>query len=535
MSMLDTPAGAAPAISAATPGHASARTRHAATRLPPAWIAAAVLAVLTLAYAPTLASMAAVWFSNDTFLHGVLIAPLAGWLAWRERAALGGLPLRPSVSGFGALALAGLAWMLATLADVDVTRQYAVVAMVPAALWAVFGAAPVRRLAFPLAFLVLMVPFGDAFIPFLIDLTADATVFLLQATGMPVYRDGNTFSIPSGTWSVVEACSGIRYLIASVTLGALYAYLTYRRWTRRLAFIALSVAVPIAANSVRAWMIVMIGHLSDMRLAVGVDHLVYGWLFFGIVMLLLFRIGARWREDGVAAAPRPAAALQRTAAPRALLPAALACMAFLLAWPLLARMALAGGGVPEDIRLAAPPAPPGWQAAALPMRWQPQHAGRPAIVVQAYRAARAGARPVALRIAHYPLQHAGAGPVGYGNRLVPPDDKEWRLLSDTLLAPSVTGAPFTLREARVAGPGERWLVWRWQALPGHAGAGTVDYKLQLALRRLLGRPASGTAFLLVAPLDDGIDAHAAARRDLSALLAQLLPTLTEGCDHGWRR
>src|SRR4029077_9557246 len=141
------------------------------------------------------------------------------------------------------------------------------------------------------------VPFGEALIPPLINFTADFTVGALQLTGVPVYREGSFFTIPSGNWSVVEACSGLRYLIASFTLGALYAYLTYRSLKRRLVFIGLSIIVPVLANGVRAYLIVITGHLSDMRLAVGIDHLIYGWVFFGIVMLLLFWIGTFWRED----------------------------------------------------------------------------------------------------------------------------------------------------------------------------------------------------------------------------------------------
>ena len=106
------------------------------------------------------------------------------------------------------------------------------------------------RCAFPLAYLLLAVPFGEALIPPLIDFTADFTVTALQLTGIPVYREGSFFTIPSGNWSVVEACSGLRYLIASFTLGTLYAYLTYRSLKRRLIFIALSVIVPIIANGV---------------------------------------------------------------------------------------------------------------------------------------------------------------------------------------------------------------------------------------------------------------------------------------------
>jgi exosortase len=129
-----------------------------------------------------------------------------------------------------------------------------------------------------------MVPVGEALIPYLIDYTAAFTVAALRVSGVPVLQEGNLLTLPNSQWSVVEACSGLRYLIACVTIGLLFAYLTYRSWTRRVLFIALSVAVPIAANWIRAYLIVFIGYTSDMQLAVGVDHLIYGWIFYALVM-----------------------------------------------------------------------------------------------------------------------------------------------------------------------------------------------------------------------------------------------------------
>jgi EpsI family protein len=115
-------------------------------------------------------------------------------------------------------------------------------------------------------------------------------------SGIPVYREGLDFVVPSGRWSVVEACSGVRYLIASLTVGALFAYMNYRSIQRRIIFVLMALVVPVIANWLRAYMIVMLGHLSGNKLAVGVDHLLYGWVFFGIVILLMFIIGARWAE-----------------------------------------------------------------------------------------------------------------------------------------------------------------------------------------------------------------------------------------------
>ena len=78
------------------------------------------------------------------------------------------------------------------------------------------------------------VPFGEALVPKLMDWTADFTVAAVKLSGVPVYREGTHFVIPSGQWSVIEACSGIKFLIASLMGGSLYAWLMYRSPGRRL-------------------------------------------------------------------------------------------------------------------------------------------------------------------------------------------------------------------------------------------------------------------------------------------------------------
>src|SRR3712207_2283490 len=117
--------------------------------------------------------------------------------------------------------------------------------MIEAGIVAVVGLRVAREAAFPLAFLLFAIPFGEFLIPTLIDRTADFTVMALSASGVPVYREANHFVIPSGAWSVVEACSGLRYLIASLMIGVVYAVVSYRSTRRRLAFIAAALVVPI--------------------------------------------------------------------------------------------------------------------------------------------------------------------------------------------------------------------------------------------------------------------------------------------------
>ncbi|MBK7593524.1 MAG: exosortase A [Betaproteobacteria bacterium] len=255
------------------------------------------LALLVAAYWTTVRGMVDIWARSDTFAHGFVVPLISLWLVWRHRANLAGVNTRPAFWVLALVAVAGFGWLLGELAEVNALRQFAFVVLMILAVPAIAGLDVARRLAFPLAFLLFAVPFGEFLLPQLMEWTATFTVLALKASGIPVYREGLHFLIPSGSWSVVEACSGVRYLLASVMVGTLFAYLTYQSPVRRLAFVAVSIVVPVLANWLRAYMIVMLGHLSGNRIAVGVDHLIYGWVFFGVVMLLMFWIGARWRED----------------------------------------------------------------------------------------------------------------------------------------------------------------------------------------------------------------------------------------------
>jgi exosortase A len=260
-----------------------------------ATVAGALLAVSAL-YWDTFASLVAIWERSDTFAHCFLVAPISAWLIWLRRKELAAAPLSVSVWGVGAVVVLAFGWVVASIASIQVGQQLCAVLLVPAVVVALAGVRAARTIAFPLAYLVFAVPFGEALVPTLMDFTADFTVAALRLTGIPVLRDGLYFSIPAGDFEVAEACSGLRYLIACVVLGLLYGYLAYSSWRKRAVFFLVCVVAPIVANGIRAYMIVLIAHVSEMRYATGIDHLVYGWLFFAFLIAALFWMGGRFRD-----------------------------------------------------------------------------------------------------------------------------------------------------------------------------------------------------------------------------------------------
>ena len=248
-------------------------------------------------YQETGIAMVKIWARSDTFAHAFFVLPISLWLIWRQRDRLLSCTPKADLSVLRYQGGIGFLWFLGTLAFVNALTQLSFVALLVLTVPAVLGWHVTRIILFPLGFLFFSVPLGEFLMPQLMMWTANVTVFALRLTGVPVYREGLQLIISSGQWSVVEACSGIRYLIASMTVGALFSYLSFTSTKRRILFFSVSIFVPVVANWMRAYFIVMLGHLSGNKLAAGVDHLIYGWIFFGLVIFSMFIIGARWSES----------------------------------------------------------------------------------------------------------------------------------------------------------------------------------------------------------------------------------------------
>jgi exosortase A len=475
---------------------------------------AIVLAVLApfFIYAGTAHSIVSIWNSSETFAHGYIILPISLWLIWKRREALARMSPAPCWPALLALAACGFGWLLAEMGDVQVVRQYAFAAMLPLTVVVVCGLRISWAIAFPLAYVLLAVPFGEVFIDPLINLTADFTVWAVQMTGIPVLRDGSNFSIPSGNWSVVEACSGVRYLIASLTLGCLYAYLTYRSRKRQLLFILLAILVPIAANGMRAYMIVMIGHLSGMALATGVDHIIYGWLFFGLVMFLMFWIGGRWREDVSGPAASPGQVLGASVA-------VIACLAF---WPLYASFSLRANA--SDTPASLQGFRPSWNAGQPFTLWTPQLNKAAATLNQTLEK---DGRQVGLSMRYYRNQTQGAGLISSTNQLVGDIEKDpWRRTGSGARVEQIGERQLQLRETRLRGPDGALVVWQWYWIDGRFTANDYLGKLLQAKERLLMRGDDGAGIMVYAHYDENPDtARAALRSFLAAQLPAMESTL----------
>ncbi|MFT3960023.1 exosortase A [Propionivibrio sp.] len=495
---------------------------------------AAIIVAEFVLYRETALSMVAIWARSDTFAHGFLVFPISLWLIWRERRALAAMEPMPNAWLALGIGCAGFMWLLGEMATVAPLSQFALIGMLVMAVAAVLGVRLTRRMGFPLAFLLFAVPFGEFAMPQLMEWTANVTVLCLRFSGVPVYREGLHFIIPSGSWSVVEACSGVRYLIASLMVGTLFAYLNYQSLKRRLVFIGVSCVVPIIANWLRAYIIVMLGHLSGNRLAAGVDHLIYGWLFFGIVIMAMFWIGSRWREDD-----EPASAGRSAAVPyradnygQALLTAVLAAVVLTGVWPF-AEWRIERNAKPNIATLGVPAEIPGWtgEAGGVPA-WTPHYNNASAYLRQIYGK---DGRSVGLYVGYYRNQGAERKMVSSNNVLVKSDDRNWLRVSGGRRASVVQGASIDVRTAELRSPAnnERLVVWRWYWVNGRLTSSDYLAKAYTALFRLLGQGDDSAVVIAYVAKDAADDPHAVLQEFIEAAAPAIEQVLRKARDaHG---
>ncbi|MFZ4535393.1 exosortase A [Propionivibrio sp.] len=269
-----------------------------ATRL--AWFFTALLfVIILLAYRDQVSLVLQSWETMPSHAHGYVVLLVVAYLVWEKRGALAGVSQAPSKGGMAALVLSSLAALAGQLVSAAVVVQFSVVLMLQSAVWAVMGDRYFRILFGPLNFLFFAIPFGHDVLPTLMDWTANATVIGLRASGVPVFQDGRFFIIPSGSWSVIEACAGVRYLLTSFFVGTIFAYITYTSWYKRLIFVIWMLLLSLFANWLRAYVIVMAAHLSNNQWGLGLSHLAFGWVIFAVVVLVSFAVGVRWRDANI--------------------------------------------------------------------------------------------------------------------------------------------------------------------------------------------------------------------------------------------
>lgn len=490
---------------------------RAASRMPVAWrqhglmLAAIGVALLALFRADA-AAMATTWWTSTTFQHCLVVVIVVGWLVWQRRHDLAMLTPTAWAPGLGLVAAGGAAWLVGEAGAVTVLRQFGLLTMIEGAVVTLLGPVVARGLAFPLGYALFLVPFGEWMEGPLQAVTVRLAMPLLHLLG--IAADANGVVIHAGRYwfEVAEACSGAKFVIAMLAVGVLVAQLCFTGWRRRAAFLAACVVVPVLANGIRAAATMAVANWTSVEAAAGFDHIVYGWVWFALVMAATLAIGWRWFDKAPDARAFDPAVIQRSVRHRlALIPAAMLTVAVaggFAAWG--TSVAARQTAVPPNLVL---PEVAGWHRVPLGEEtpWRPYYPGADRRLIGRY--ADAAGDSVDLAVALYAGQRDGKSVVAYGTGAV--GEEPWLRVADL---PPIAGAT----AMRIAAPGqngstlERVVTTRY-TVGDTATTSPAIVKLATLRGHLLGGSQVATAIHLSAAAAPGHDPVAAIERFASAL------------------
>jgi exosortase len=163
-----------------------------------------------------ISSAVGIWAVSEIFQHCFLVFPGAIYLIWQERSVLQQLPIRPAWQALPVVCGQLVLYVVGVAGDIQLFMHVAAFSLLPTLIWLVIGNRAAYHIIFPLMFMLFAIPIGEELVPWLQEITADMAVYLLQLTGVPLFRTGLYIEVPGGKFLVAEACSGISFFIASV-------------------------------------------------------------------------------------------------------------------------------------------------------------------------------------------------------------------------------------------------------------------------------------------------------------------------------
>ncbi|AJE03480.1 exosortase [Geobacter pickeringii] len=246
------------------------------------------------AYYPVMAGLIQSWAASDDYSHGFLIVPLALYITWLKRDELGRQPVSGSWTGLLLVVLSLCAFLFAQVGGILTLSSLSLIVTVWGAVLFLFGFGMLRQLLFPLFLLLFMIPVPAQIYAALTTplqlFVSKVAVEMASLAGIPVYREGNVIHHTQGVFQVVQACSGMRSIMALLTLGALLAYFGLRSSLPRGVLFVSAIPIAVAINVLRVFTIIAAFHFLGLDLAEGTPHTVLGIVLFGIAFVLFVAI-----------------------------------------------------------------------------------------------------------------------------------------------------------------------------------------------------------------------------------------------------
>ena len=257
---------------------------------------AGCLLLILIFYWGAISDAVYLWANRSAYNHCFLILPITAYLLWDNKAQLA--RSTPEPWGWGLVGVAGFAavWLFAAAAGIAEGEHIAILGLIQTLILTILGHKIYRQNWLAFTYLWLLVPTGTFLIPFLQELATVQTYWWLELFNIPTFREGNFIEVPTGTYRIAPGCAGLNFVLSAIALTPLYAYLIYQSWQKRLAALVIMVAIAIFTNALRIFIIIALAEWSDRRIDIVDDHLLYGWGFFALILLVAGYIGLRFED-----------------------------------------------------------------------------------------------------------------------------------------------------------------------------------------------------------------------------------------------
>lgn len=233
------------------------------------------------------------WMTNEYYSHGVLILPVALFLGWRRLRVDPTLQIKWFQQDWRAIGLLTISLLLFVLLlnnKAYYLASFATISLIAALVWTTLGANAMSKLLFPLAYLVLMVP-----VPLIERITYPMAIFtgvcsgaLVRFLGLPINVVGNAVELPGTDLLIGAQCSGVNSMITLIALTALCAYIFSGPWWGRIGLLILSIPLAMLGNILRVGNLLYVAYYWGADAAFKFYHDYSGFVFFGVVLLLIF-------------------------------------------------------------------------------------------------------------------------------------------------------------------------------------------------------------------------------------------------------
>ena len=232
------------------------------------------------------------WDNNNTYSFGYIVPLISLYLVWKRRDRLSRLEITPApVPGFLILGFSTALYFAGKIGGAIILQEFSIIVALPAIMLIVMGKRVTRVLAFPLSYLVLMLPAWDYPIewvqfPFQL-LSARIAGWMLPLLGVPAYQNGILIAIPNLTIEVAKECSGVNFLISIIAIGIPVAALYFDSWWKRSVLLLVSVFIAILGNGFRAALICLFAYKGYSTNLHGPGHIFYGYFvsFLGLAVM----------------------------------------------------------------------------------------------------------------------------------------------------------------------------------------------------------------------------------------------------------